>query len=174
MPDDLQLLDPAQLREESEVRIDIGGGRYVMGRKLDMTAMLFEGLVPMPLLTAVQKMVEMRHATPAERVAALTEDGQGHSMLELLRRHACAAVVKPRIVMQDTGDRNTLPADRLHFGQLMAIWQVTAVVPMMSPSAAATFRPEPSPVPPDAASDGAHVQPTTQPVGAPAVEYVGQ
>lgn len=174
MPDDLQLLDPAQLREESEVRIDIGGGRYVMGRKLDMTSMLFEGLVPMPLLTAMQKMTEMRDATPAQRVAALSEDGQGRSMLELLRKHACAAVVKPKMVLEDTGDRSTLPVDRLHFGQLMAIWQATAIVPLMSPSAAATFRSQPSPVSVDAPHDGPDVQPATQPVDAAAVEVVHQ
>lgn len=161
---ELLLLDPAQMRAAQELKVDIGGGRFVLARKLDMTAMVFEGLLPMPLLAAVQRMIDSPDLDPLERVAAMTADDSAKSMLNLLRRHAIVAVTSPKLVEIDTGDPTTLPVTMLALDQLMAIWTATAVVPMAEPIKAARFRGRPRAVPPPDAQPRKDLLTSAEPV----------
>jgi hypothetical protein len=136
----LQTLDPRELRNQSTVTVDIGGGRCVVAQRLDMTSMVFEGLVPMPLLTAVQRMISMPEEDPIARLASM-EATDKQSMLEMLRKHACRAVINPVVTPTDDGDQNHLPVSLLAVDILMKIWNATAVEPLLSPLEATTFRP---------------------------------
>ena len=59
-----ELLNPRTLRRSNEVQVDLGDGTYILARREDMTLLVFEGRVPMPMLAAVQKMIDMPHASP--------------------------------------------------------------------------------------------------------------
>lgn len=167
-------LDPRKARKDSEITIDFGDGTTVLARKLDMTTMVLEGLIPMPLLMAMEKLVSMKDASPADRVKALLaddEDEQGRSMLQLLRKHAVIAVIDPKVVMQDTGDESLMPVELLTLPQLMKIWTLTAVVPLMEPAAAARFRGRASAVPAAHVPTRKSVRPAAEPVDSPAVDF---
>lgn len=155
---ELAILNPKKAREKNVITVDLGDGTAVKCRKEDMTLLLFDGRVPMPLLAAVQRMIEMPDASPLERVQALGEVG-GTNLVKLLREHVCAVVIEPKVTMEDTGDENTLPVSYFDVPQLMAIWNATAVVPKFTPTEASSFRPQPSPDAPDAVPAVEAVQP---------------
>jgi hypothetical protein len=134
-----QLLDARKVRAANEVKVDLGDDTFVRCRKEDMTLLLFEGRVPMPMLAAVQKMIDLPNASPAQRVEALGAE-HGRALVDLLRQHACRVSIEPLIVMQDDGDDNHLPVSFLDTPKLMLIWQATAVVPEVNPAQAASFR----------------------------------
>jgi hypothetical protein len=160
---DLVLLDPRRLRREGLVDVDLGDGTYIKCRREDMTTLVFEGRVPMPMLMAIQKMIDMPDASPAERVNALGSD-HGRELIDLLKLHATKVALHPRIVLVDDGNLDHLPVDFLDVPRLMAIWNATAVVPRVGPMAAATFRPEGDLVSPDAVADVPAVPPAPEPV----------
>jgi hypothetical protein len=135
---ELKLLDPRSMRKANEIEVDLGDGTMVVARRQDMTLLVFQGHVPMPMLAAVQRMIELPNATPAERVDSL--GGEGRNLVDLLRRHAVTVVMKPRITDTDTGELDALPVEYLGIQQLMAIWNATAVVPIVGTSQAAEFR----------------------------------
>jgi hypothetical protein len=168
-----QLLNTRRLRETREVKVDIGNGDHVLARKEDMTLLVFEGRVPMPVLAAVQEMIELPNATPIERIAALGDSGK--SLIQILRAHAVKVVVQPVLTLIDDGNPDHLPADMLDVNQLMAIWTATAVVPPIGAPAAAEFRPRAVELPAAPVPDGEAVPPTAKPVAIGDVaEFVGR
>ena len=136
-----ELLSVRKVREQHLVTVDLGDGTHVQARREDMTILVFEGRVPMPLLTAVQRMIEMPDASPIERVQALGESGS-REMLRVLREHACSVVMNPKVVMDAETDSNAVPVTYFSVQQLMAIWNETSVVPRVDADTAAIFRPE--------------------------------
>ena len=147
-----QLLNARTVRAKNEVQVDLGDDTFIRARREDMTLLLFEGRVPMPMLAAVQKMIDLPNATPAERVESLGSE-HGRALVDLLRNHACRVAIEPVIVMDEDGNPDHLPVAFLDTPKLMMIWQATAVVPEVNPSQAATFRgrasvdaPPPAPV----------------------------
>lgn len=134
-----KLLDARKVRRDSEIDVDLGDDTYVTCRKEDMTLLVFEGRVPMPMLAAVQKMVEMPNASAVDRIEALGAEN-GRSLVDVMRQHACKVAVRPRIVMVDDGNPDHLPVEYLDTPRLMAIWSATAIVPQVGAAAAATFR----------------------------------
>lgn len=168
-----ELLDPRKYREKNELEIDLGDGTHVVARKEDMTLLVFEGRVPMPMLTAVQKMIEMPNASAVERIQALGDGGK--DLVRVLREHACKVVLKPILVMEDDGNPEHLPIQYLDVNQLMVIWSATAVVPQIGVAAAARFRPRVAADDDPAVPAREDVQPAPEPVGVPGpVEFVGQ
>lgn len=159
----LRLLNPREVRRDSEIEVDLGDGTMVRARKLDMTLLVFEGQLSMTMLVAVQRMVDMPDASPVDRVNAL--GGEGKSMVELLRKHASVVCVQPKIVLEETADPNVIPASYLNIQQLMAIWNATAVVPTFGAREAARFRS-------GAREDDAPPAPVSEDVPSPAVELV--
>jgi hypothetical protein len=147
-------------------------GSTILCRRKDMVTLVLEGGLPMPMLQAAQKMIDMPEATPFQRVEALGGDN-GRSLMDVLRNHACDVALDPKITHTDTGDPNALPVGMLSTTELLAIWTETAVIPVVGPDAAAEFRPAasapadlPAPHEPD-------LQPTAQPVaGRPDIELV--
>jgi len=170
---DLKLLNARALRRENEIEVDLGDGTMVKARKMDMTLLVFEGLVPMPMLSAVQRMFDDPDATPTEQVEKLGD--QGKPMVDLLRRHASIVTIQPKISVEDTNDPDTIPASYLNIQQLMAIWTATAVVPTFGTSQATRFR---GGAVPDDAPDAPAVEViptgTELVVGGRLVEYIGQ
>jgi len=170
-PVPLQVLDPRSFRQSRLIEVEIGDGMVVKARKLDLTTMMFEGLISLPLLAAVQRAMESAD-TPyaqAERIATM-DDTDRQAMITLLCRHACKAVVVPTITMTDDGDPDHLPADMLGIEALTAIFAATTVVPVASVPEVARFRERAASIhgtPPPPRED---VRPAAEPVGAPAVE----
>lgn len=169
-----ELLNARDVRAENEVEIEIRPGKHVVARKEDMTVLVFEGRVPMPMLTAVQKMIEMPNATPVERIEALGKEN-GQTLVNVLREHACKVVLKPKFVLEDDGSLDSLPVSYLDINELMMIWSATAVVPKIGAASAARFRAR-------AAADDAPAVPAVEAVPAAAepvgvrseIEFVGQ
>ena len=134
-----EVLSARKLRERNNVKVDMGDDTFVLCRREDMTMLVFEGRIPMPMLAAVQRMIDMPNASPSERLAALGAE-HGRTLIEVLREHACKVAIEPKIVMQDDGDPDHLPVDLLDTQKLMAIWMTTALIPEVSAARAATFR----------------------------------
>ena len=170
----LKLLNPREVRADSEIDVDLGDGTMVKARKMDMTLLVFEGQVSMTMLLAVQRMIEMPDATPLERVAALGKEGR--SMVEMLRKHASIVTVQPRVSMEDSADPNVIPATYLTLPQLMAIWNSTAITPRFGANQAARFRRGTGTDAPAAAPAGDDVPPASVELVTPSgtVEYIGQ
>jgi hypothetical protein len=166
-----ELLSARKAREERDVIVDLEDGTYVRARREDMALLMFEGRIPMPMLVAVQRMIEMPHASAMERVLSLGEDNS-RTLLDVLRRHVCNVVLEPFLVMTDDGDPDHLPVDYFDIPKLMLIWNATAVLPRVTPVEAATFRgrarPDVTPAPPNSA----HVPAAPQQLDRPDVELV--
>lgn len=161
---ELVLLDPAARRRANSLTISIGNGQCVKARRLDMTTLVFEGLVPMPLLAAVQRMIAMPDSSPIEQFQAMGEADKT-AMLDMLRRHAIAAVTVPKLSMTDTGDPTVLPVTDLTLTELMAIWEGSSLDAPMEPADASRFRERASTDDVAAVSPRQNVQPAAEPVG---------
>jgi len=134
-----QLLNARTVRAKNEIEVDLGDDTFIKARREDMTLLLFEGRVPMPMLAAVQKMIDLPNASPAERVEALGSEN-GRALVDLLRQHACRVSMEPKIVMAEDGNPDHLVVDFLDIPKLMMIWMATAVVPEVNQAQAASFR----------------------------------
>ncbi len=171
-----KLLDARKHRAKNTIEVDLGfdedgNEEFVLCRKEDITALVFEGRMPMPMLTAVQKMIDMPKATPMERIDALGKQN-GQDLIDLMREHACRVSVTPKIVMADDGNPDHLPVSFFSTEKLMLIWNATAVIPRVGLTTAATFR---SGAAPDDAAPVANVTglpPVTQHLDTPEVTLI--
>lgn len=157
------LLNPREMRRTHTIDIDLGDDTFVRAKKADMTLLMLEGKLPMPLLLAVQQMISLPNTTVEERIAALGS-GDADAFVDLLRHHAVAVVIEPRLSLDETPDPDVLPVGYLQTTQLMTIWNETAVIPVVGRQEAITFRRELRP-------DDADVPPVSQGVR-PAPEFV--
>jgi hypothetical protein len=169
----MALLDPAAVRADNEIEVDLLDGTSVLARKEDMLLLLFDGRVPLPMLAAVQRMIDMPKASPEERMGALGEHGK--DLVKLIREHAVNVVIKPKLTLTDTGEPGTIPVSYMRTTQLMEIWKATAVLPRVTTAEASTFRDETVEPTADAPHDGEGVSPPAVHVGdAGAPELVRQ
>lgn len=168
---DMVQLSARAARAENEVTVDLLDGTFVTARKEDMTLLVFDGRVPMPLLAAVQRMIDMPGATDLERLEALGTE-HGGNLVKLLREHACSVVMNPKVTMEDTGDPDTLPVTYFSTPKLMAIWTATAVVPRFTTAAAGRFRVGASADVAAPGHVGEEVPPAAEQLVAPAVELI--
>jgi hypothetical protein len=166
-----ELLNARKMRDRQGIQIDLGDGTFVKARREDMTLLVFEGRVPMPMLAAVQKMIELPDASPMERIQSLGAEN-GRTLVEVLRDHACRVVLEPKIVREDDGDPDHLPVEFLDTQKLMAIWMKTAVIPEVTNEDAATFRPERSLHAVAPAPTRPNLPAITQQLDTPDVEFV--
>jgi hypothetical protein len=134
----MEILNPATIREQQLVDVDFGDGSGVRARKADMARLVFDGIVPTPLMNAAQALVNNHGLPPDERLDDEAIDKE--QMLAVLRKYAIAVVVEPVITTEDDGVATHLPVKLLTLPQLMAIWNQTAVTPRLDPAAAARFR----------------------------------
>jgi hypothetical protein len=166
-----ELLSARKLRESNQVKVDLGDGTFIRARREDMTLLVFEGRIPMPMLAAVQKMIDMPNASPAERIAALGTE-HGRTLVEVLREHACKVAIEPKIVMTDDGNEDNLPVTFLDTQKLMTIWMATALIPEVTVTRAATFREGGSANDAPPLPTGPTLPKVTQHLDTPAVEFV--
>jgi hypothetical protein len=159
-----ELLNPRKLRQTAIIDVALSEGRYVKARKLDLSVMLFEGLLPMSMLGAAQKFTQ--RTASADPLGQLTniEDTDRAAFMTVLRKHATVAVVEPKLVLVDDGNPDHLPVELLTLTDLMAIWTATAISPVLDPDAAAEFRRQPAPDVDPALQLGEDVRPTAEPV----------
>jgi hypothetical protein len=95
----MAILTPKELLEhESPERVvDLGGGKELQCRLPDLDTLLYEGLMPMPLMSAVVK-------TVASWAGAETKDitadmlAKNEAMRTFVDKWVCAAMVSPRAV----------------------------------------------------------------------------
>lgn len=166
-----ELLSAKKARDSNQIQVDLGDGTYILCRREDMTLLVFEGRVPMPMLAAVQKMIDMPNASPVDRIAALGSE-HGRTLVEVLREHVCKVAIDPVIVMQDDGNPDHLPVQFLDTQKLMTVWMKTAVIPEVSNEAAATFRQGGSTNDAPPVPNEPTLPPVTQHVDTPEVEFV--
>lgn len=160
------VVNPREARANATIKIPIGPGKYVVARRLDMTTMVFEGLLPLPLLTAVEKLRGLQDLPPAERLKAFQQkDENRDQILDMLRSHAAAVCKEPVVCWPDDDNPDHLPADALNLAQLMLIWNETALIPVIAPDDAGRFRHHPTPAPAPAPSRRESLRPTSEPVG---------
>jgi hypothetical protein len=138
----MELLDPTVERARAIIEVDLGNGQYVRARRLDLPQMIFEGLVPQPIMAAAQRLIDTQGQSASAQLGDEEPDAaaQHAAQLETLRRHALTVVLEPRLVLHDDHDPSHLPVDLLTLTQLLAIWNQTAVTPRVSAAQAAHFR----------------------------------
>lgn len=134
-------LKARDLRTQMEVEVDLGDGETLLAKRFDMAMLVFEGRVPLTLLTAVQKMMEMPNASNLERLASLDEM-EKQDIIAAMRRHAAMVAIDPKVSEEQTDDPSVVPAAYLSLAQLTSIWTATAVVPKVTAAQAASFRSE--------------------------------
>ncbi len=132
-------LDPRQRKRERIITVDLGNGFSVQAKRCDLPMMLFEGVVPTPLMAAAEKFIKNREEFPSDRMNDLTEE-ERPQMLDILRAHAVNVVVNPVVVPQDDGIDEHMPVTLFDLQELLAIWSQTAVLPKVGAAEAATFR----------------------------------
>lgn len=163
----MAMLNARQARQTLEVVIDIGDGVTVRAQREDMTLLVFDGRVPMPLLAAVQRMIDMPGLTDMERLESLGETNS-KDLIRVIREHAVAVLLEPRCSLEPTDDPDVLPVSYFSVPQLMQIWTETAVVPKVTMPQATRFRERAVDVVPDVAPTRADVPPAAKPVAVPA------
>jgi len=104
-------------------------------RRMTMTTMVMEGLIPMKLLQAAQKFEQLTDAVNkgiatdgTNGGAAALADFDGtitKESLDFLRHYASVVVVEPKIVMEDDGNPDHLPVTELEAEELMGIFYAT-------------------------------------------------
>lgn len=129
-----RILNPAAIRDAQLIDVDLGDDTFVRARTLDLSMMLLEGELPMPMLTAARQFVE--HREPEEQISATDHA----AVLKTLRKHALLVVVEPVVVDEDDANPNHMPVTLFTLSQLLAIWNQTAVLPKVGAAAAAEFR----------------------------------
>jgi hypothetical protein len=163
----MALLTAKAARERNKVTVDLGDGTEVIARRDDMSMVVLDGRLPLPLLAAVENMVNLPDATNAERLKILTEPHDGVNMATMLREHAMRVCINPRVVPDDSQDEDAVPIGYFSVDQLMVLWISTAVVPEVTLSQATRFRGGASTAAPDDVPNGADVRPAAEPVVVP-------
>lgn len=158
-----KILTARELRQENEIVIELAPGRNVVARKLDIVSLVFEGLIPLPMLAAVQKMTKTRGLSAIDRLEGMDDEDKA-SILQLIRKNATVALIEPVCTPMEDGNPDHVPVTMFTVKELMEIWNQTAMVPMMEPADAARFRPR---VSADASAPGSTVEavrPAAEPV----------
>lgn len=84
-------------RESPERKIDIGGGDEVVVRRPDLPTLVYEGVMPMPLLSAVVKSIS-GWAGNGETEVTSDMMSKDDSLRKFVDAWVCCTVVEPRIV----------------------------------------------------------------------------
>lgn len=96
----MAILTAAQLkdRESPPVTVELGDGAEVLCRRPDLPTLLYEGLLPTPLMAKVIQTIANWSDIGADAVTAdmLANDV---AMRDFVNRWVCAALVQPRAVM---------------------------------------------------------------------------
>lgn len=153
-------------RATTDVEVTLPDGSTMLCRRRDMVTLVLEGGLPMSMLQAAQKMIELPDATPEERVKALGGEN-GRLLIDVLRKHAVEVALDPKVTAGETSDPNAMPVEMLSVSELMAIWTATALIPPVGAAPAAEFRSEGggvSVVPPPS---GESVPPAPEPMVTP-------
>lgn len=142
-------LNAQERRESREVEVDLGDGTTVLCERIDMPTLVFTGKIPLTMLSSVQAMLKggaavvnqetgEAHVDPELAMKILGEDRS--QMLDVLREHAAAVAIDPKISITDTDDPNVVLARHLGFSELMAIWNETSFKGGVEKQTAARFR----------------------------------
>lgn len=146
--DDDGFINPERERASAFVTTTLKGRGKIRLRRLDPVSLILENIVPMPMFTAMLGLIkdlspEADGTDIVERLAKM-DDETRRAMLDVFRRFACRAAVKPRLVMQEEpGRTDALHVEILSLTELIQIWSAVAEEPVMSPGAAQEFREEP-------------------------------
>jgi hypothetical protein len=143
----LHIVSAREKRSNQTLKIIIGPGEFVMAKRMDMTAMLFNGEMPLTITSAAHRLKKMKDA-PADQRLEMIGDPENVEVLEMLRTHASQVVYDPKVVWPDDGVDDHMPASLFTLPQLMKIWTETALVPAVSPADAWRFRQRPTAVHP--------------------------
>ena len=106
----MAILNAKELRQREcpEILIDIGDGQQVLARRPDLATLVYENIMPMPLLSAVAKAIsgyaDIAKAASeagdgaAKKEVTVEEMGRNAEMRKFVDTWVCAAMVQPRAV----------------------------------------------------------------------------
>ena len=124
-----------ELRGRSTFTVEIRPGFVFRIRRLTMTDLVLQQLIPLNMLQAALKFnAIMANAEKTVNAAEEAEKVSKESPFtpqvieetrEFLRRYACAVVVEPKIVMEDDGNEDHLPVDELTYDDLSLIFKAS-------------------------------------------------
>lgn len=118
-------------------------------RRLDLLTQLLEDVVNAPLMNAaldiIKQVQEWIRETGGSFESAFLqlESNQKNTVMEQLRRFACAAVLEPKFVMGAPANASETSVQALGADTLFALWHyqdTPSLVPRLSEVAATTFR----------------------------------
>jgi hypothetical protein len=121
----------------------------VLVKPVEMAEAFFGNLSPMPATAVRAKFEEMQKRLESGDTQAISavfsesEDDSEFNMLSFLRRYVCAAVVEPKIVMEDDGNPEHIPVTELSRLELLNIWNADPAEkepPVMDPERVEEFR----------------------------------
>ncbi len=121
--------NPRKRRSQRILTVTLPNGDQLQCRRIDMALMVMQGLVPMPLLQSVEKLINTGAASNPAAIALDLEDEHKKSLVDMMRRNASTVAVDPKISMTETGDPDVIFVEDLDFDELMAIWMQTSVTP---------------------------------------------
>lgn len=113
----------ADFRRRSQWTVDLEDGLTVTVRRVDLVNAYMENLIPLPLMSALDRLRAKTQELLENPTALVTVDpGEKAKSIELLRRYACAAIVEPTFVMEDDGNPDHVPITVLSHDQLLRVW----------------------------------------------------
>lgn len=120
---DKQGVSAEQFRKARTYTIEVDGMPFVL-RRIDLATMFMEGMIPMPLMSAVDRLEAIRKRAMEEGPGVFAEinESDRKAMDELLRRCAAAVCQEPKVVWENPSETQ-LSVHELTTTQLVVIWK---------------------------------------------------
>lgn len=138
MAEPLKVTSARERRGASTYLFKVSPKLTVRMRRLDITTMVLQNLIPFNLLKAANKFEEMARNLATVAPTVLDSEGNGgedainelekidpgqlQDMMEFLRHYAIVIIAEPKITMEDDGNPDHLPVSELDGDELMAIF----------------------------------------------------
>lgn len=174
---DRKAVTARDVKRAAKYFINVPGVGLMKLRRADLPTLVLDGLIPLPLLGAVDNLSKMReiiatHEEPMTALSSMTKDDR-ESILELMRTVATVVVVEPRCVFpkydadgrkMPVGDDVLDVTEDLSAGDLIVIWKGMLReqgIQILSPDEADRFHSIESAIPVDAVRNGDPVPSST-------------
>lgn len=115
--------NPDDFKAASEREVSLSRGLSVTIGCVDLLTLFMEGVFPMPLVAAVERLVNQVPTfvrDPTNFAQVPPEERQ--QLLEAMRIYACAVVKQPTFVLKADADPAHVPVTTLQSHDLLAIW----------------------------------------------------
>ncbi len=150
----------------------------ILLKRVDMVSMLVTGGLPMPLLDAADKFLQVRdeideNTPPEEAIKKLEKAGHDGEFREFLEKYAAYIALEPKISLSDNPPDDQLVAAEMNLLELLAIWNAYPKdeEPAVEVPVPITFRDEERTVSDSSAPASESVRESPQPLVEPRSEF---